>query len=73
LKDAPADVREEAMAGLAKRLDTRVLPSLLDALEQPGVSDCVVEAADTLLGLDHDRKEWSGGDYVTALRQRFRM
>ena len=71
LMDANRNVREEAMAGLAKRLDTRVLPSLLDALTQPGISDRVVEAAYTLLGLDHDRKEWSGRDYVSALRQRF--
>jgi len=71
LKDGHADVREEAMAGLAKRLDTRVLPALLDALEQPSVSDCVVEASCALLGLDHDRKEWSGRDYASALRERF--
>jgi len=43
----------------------------LGDFEQPGVSDCVVEASCALLGLDHDRKEWSGRDYASALRERF--
>ena len=73
LRDPDQDVREEAMAGLAKRLDTRVLPSLIDALGQPELSGRVIEAAYTLLGMDEDNQEWSSVDYASALRQRFHL
>lgn len=73
LKDPDEDVREEAMAGLAKRLDTRILPSLIDGLGQPEPSGRVIEAAYTLLGMDEDNQQWSRSDYVSALRQRFHL
>ena len=40
-------------------------------LEQSNVSPRVIEAAYTLLGLDKDQEEWSGPDYVRALREHF--
>jgi HEAT repeat protein len=71
LKDRNADVREEALVGLAKRHDTRSLPALIDALEQPNMTDRIIEASYTLLGLESDQKGWSARDYVSALRRRF--
>lgn len=71
LNDSNADVREEALVGLAKRHDIRILETLIDALGQPMITDRVVEAAYTLLKMDADRKDWSRQDYVNALRQRF--
>jgi HEAT repeat protein len=73
LDDTSDDVREEALAGLAKRHDTRILPTLIEALEQPTMTDRIVQAAYTLLGFDKDQEDWSGKDYVSALRQRFQL
>ena len=71
LADPNADVREEALVGLAKRHDVRALPVLLDALKKPEITDRIVEAAYTLLGFEKDRKDWSREDYANALRQHF--
>ena len=71
LTDDDSDAREEALVGLAKRHDTRILPHLIDALEQPNISYRVVEAAYALLGFDQDQEEWSGRDYVRALQEQF--
>jgi HEAT repeat protein len=51
LNDSDEDVREEALVSLAKRKDTRVLPTLLAALNQsefddPGITKLTIEAAD---------------------------
>jgi len=71
MNDEDVDAREEAFVGLAKRRDTRILPQLIHELEQPSITDRIVEAAYTLLGLDQDQEEWSRQDYVNALRERF--
>jgi HEAT repeat protein len=71
LNDSYEDVREEAMVGLGKRKDQRVLPALLLALEQPNITDRVIEAAGLMLGIDDEREGWKGPDYATALRERF--
>jgi HEAT repeat protein len=63
--------REEALVGLAKRCDMRILPELISELEQASIGYCVTEAAYTLLGLDNDQEDWSGQDYINALRKRF--
>ena len=51
LDDGNPDTREEAVAGLGKRRDLRVLPDLLELLQQEEVSYGVVEAACHLLDL----------------------
>jgi HEAT repeat protein len=71
VSDSNEDVREEAMVGLSKRIDPRVLPFLMVALEQPTMTDRVKEAAHLMLKMGEDRIDWSGNDYVAALRQRF--
>ena len=71
LNDEDVDAREEALVGLAKRHDTRILAHLISELEQTTNTDRVVEAAYTLLGFDKDREEWSRQDYARALRERF--
>lgn len=71
VNDEDVDTREEALVGLAKRHDTRILPQLIHELEQPSMSCRVVEAAHTILGFDRDQEEWSGQDYARSLRERF--
>jgi len=73
LTDSDEDVREEAMVGLGKRKDQRVLPTLLIALEQPEITDRVIEAAYQMLGMDNEREGWEGADYAAALRLRFSL
>jgi HEAT repeat protein len=55
--DSNEDVREEAMVGLAKRKDRRVLAVLLPALEQPTVTDRVIEAACMMLDMQDGAKD----------------
>jgi HEAT repeat protein len=71
LSDPNEDVRGEAMAGLGKRRDRRVLPFLVGALGDSAVSRPVIEAACEMLDMEVDREDWSPGDYVSALRERF--
>jgi len=71
VNDEDVDTREEALVGLAKRHDTRILPQLIHELEQPSISYRVVEAAHTILGFDSDQEELSGQDYARTLRERF--
>jgi len=73
LTDSDWDVREEAMVGLVKRKDQRVLPTLLTALERPNTTVRVIEAAYQMLGMDNEREGWKGTDYANALRQRFSL
>jgi len=76
LNDTNDDVREEAMVGLAKRKDQRVLPALIAALNQselddPGITQLTIEAADLMLDFADERKDWSGTEYAAALRERY--
>lgn len=71
LNDSDEDVREEAMVGLGKRKDDRVLPALIVELQQPDVTVRVIEAACEMLDMENARKDWSGDNYVAALRERF--
>jgi HEAT repeat protein len=71
LRDANADVREEAMAGLGKRGDERVVSFLIETLDRPPVSDCVIEASYEMLGMEAKHDEWGTEDYAAALRSRF--
>jgi len=73
LSDSNQDVRAEAMAGLAKRRDQRVLPSLVAALAESAVSGPAIEAACSMLDMDADREDWSAADYASALQERYRF
>ncbi len=69
--DSNADVREEAMVGLSKREDQRVLEPLIANLEQSDVPSRAMEAADLMLDTGDRDTEWSGHQYAAALRQKF--
>jgi HEAT repeat protein len=71
LDDGNPDTREEAVAGLGKRKDLRVLPDLLDLLQEEEVSYGVVEAACMLLDLPEINEEWGAEEYVEALTARY--
>jgi hypothetical protein len=71
LNDADEDVRAEAMAGLGKRRDQRVLPALVETLAEADVSHPVIEAACHMLDMQEDREDWNTADYSSALRERF--
>lgn len=78
LNDSNEDVREEAMVGLARRKDQRVLPALIRALTQSGLNDSgvtvlTIEAANAMLNMESERTDWTGADYVTALKERFAL
>ncbi len=76
LDDSFENVRLEAIVGLAKRNDPRVLPVLLEALEsleaQEDPEPKLIGAACALLALPEEPRGWVGEDYAKALRQRFR-
>jgi HEAT repeat protein len=76
LNDSNEKVREEAIVGLAKRKDTRVIPALLAALDQselvdPNATTLTIEAAEAMLELGDERRDWDVGDYAFALREKF--
>ena len=71
LDDGNPDTREEAVAGLGKRKDLRVLPDLLDLLQEEEVSYGVVEAACELLDMKEINEEWVAEEYVEALTTRY--
>jgi HEAT repeat protein len=71
LDDPNEDVREEAMVGLAKRRDSRVLTTVLRALEQSTVSIRMIEAAYLMLGMDNEPEGWNPADYARNLHQQF--
>jgi len=71
LDDGNPDTREEAVAGLGKRKELRVLPDLIELLQQEEVSYGVVEAACQLLDLKEINEEWSADEYIEALSRRY--
>jgi HEAT repeat protein len=73
LTDLNRDVREEALAGLGKRKDRRALPVLISELNQPEVSNAVLEAAQSFLSENEPRADRSPGDYVAALKKKFSL
>ncbi len=68
LNDNFEDVRIEAVAGLGKRKDPRIIPILINLFEEPSIAMGYVEAAYKLLGMDHEPKDWEGSDYIKALK-----
>jgi HEAT repeat protein len=71
LDDGNPDTREEAVAGLGKRKELRVLPDLIELLQQEEVSYGVVEAASNLLDLPRINEEWTADEYIEALTTRY--
>jgi HEAT repeat protein len=71
LDDGNPDTREEAVAGLGKRKELRVLPDLIELLQQEEVSYGVVEAACNLLDQPEINEEWSADEYIEALSARY--
>jgi HEAT repeat protein len=71
LDDGNPDTREEAVAGLGKRKELRVLPDLIELLQQEEVSYGVVEAACQMLDLKEINEEWSADEYIHALVTRY--
>jgi HEAT repeat protein len=71
LDDGNPDTREEAVAGLGKRKELRVLPDLIELLQQEEVSYGVVEAACNLLDMEEINEEWGADDYIEALTERY--
>jgi HEAT repeat protein len=76
LNDSNEEVREEAMVGLAKRKDQRVLPALREALTphesgDSGVRMRISEAADYMLGIEEESRDWGAAQYLAALQGRF--
>jgi HEAT repeat protein len=71
LDDPDEDVRQEALVGLARRRDRRVLPLLFRQLESPQVDDMTIEAACQMLEIADGPPDWKKEEYVIALRNRF--
>jgi HEAT repeat protein len=71
LADTNEDAREEAMVGLAKRKDHRVLPYLFASLNGPDVKVRVAEATVLMLSMEADPDHWDAEDYRVALKSRF--
>ncbi len=72
LGDKFESVRFEAIAGLAKRKDIRVLPVLIRALEgQEDPDQMLIDAACALLGFESEPIGWTGSDYASSLRNDF--
>jgi HEAT repeat protein len=69
LADDFADAREEAMVGLAKRKDVRVLPTVLKCLESESCS-MAIEAARFWLDLEDKPEPFSANELLSLLRNR---
>ena len=68
LNDNFEDVRIEAVAGLGKRKDPRIIPILINLFEEPSIAMGYVEAAYELLGMEDEPTDWKGSDYIKALK-----
>lgn len=71
LDDGDENVREEALVGLAKRQDLRIIPKLQMILAEPELKLRVAEAAASLLGLEQDPPEWGSLEYREAIARKF--
>jgi HEAT repeat protein len=72
LDDDFLDARQEAIAGLAKRRDRRVLPALIAALEAPDeATRVVIDAARAMLGREKVSEALTPSDLAAALRARY--
>ena len=71
LDDSFEDARHEAIVGLARLKDERVLPALIADLEQDEVADLVIEAGLEMLGLSGTAEEWMPSDCARELRKKY--
>lgn len=71
LNDPEEDVRQEALVGLARRHDRRVLPSLFKQLQLRETDDRTIEAAREMLEMAHDSPDRKKSEYIAALKKRF--
>lgn len=72
LDDSFEDARQEAIVGLARLKDERVVPALELTLEQPEVPEIIIEAALEMLGLSESDEAWTPANCAAELRKRFR-
>jgi HEAT repeat protein len=71
LDDPFEDVRQEAIAGLVRLRDERVLAALLLALRQEDVPDIMIDAALDMLGLSESAAEWTPARCAEELCKRY--
>jgi len=64
-------VRQEAIAGLSRLRDERVVPALLSVLEQPNVPEIMIEAALEMLHISESASQWTPRQCAAALRRKF--
>jgi HEAT repeat protein len=70
LGDSHADTRAEAISGLARRKDLRLLPALFQLLSETEITMYAAESAELLLGIE-EQPDWSGPEYMAALTEKF--
>jgi HEAT repeat protein len=73
LDDESEDVRQEAIVGLVRLKDERVLPALLSALEQEDAPEIMIEAAMEMLGLSESIENWTPARCAAELRKKFEL
>jgi HEAT repeat protein len=73
LDDSFEDARQEAIVGLARLKDERVLPAMIAHLEQPEVADIVIGAGLEMLGLPGSAEEWTPADCASELRKKYKI
>lgn len=67
--DSFENARMEALIGLGKRKDTRIVPILLSVFDGGDVLEGHAEAAELILGLESsDCQQWEASDYLEKLR-----
>jgi len=71
IDDQIEDVREEAIAGLVRLKDERVLPALLNALELEDTPEEIVDAALDMLSLSESEVDWTPNQCAAELRKKF--
>jgi HEAT repeat protein len=71
LDDSFEDVRQEAIVGLARLKDERVLPALLSALNQSELPCIIIEAATEMLGLSDSADARTPAECTAELRKKY--
>ena len=69
LSDTHLEAQTEAMLGLARRSDLRVLPHLINFFEEGWMGSPAIDAAILILKLEKEPEGWAPSDYAKALRK----